>query len=256
MHIGDGVDDSGAAGAGQIGDDQSDLNTGLAGLAGIVAGSIPLVALLEQVAHFAVGAIPGAQGVGVTLLEAGRADTVVSSADFVRAVEDVQYSLMEGPCVTAAAERRTVRSGLLEQDSQWPRFGPGVAHLGVRSVLSLPLLVGDLVVGAMNVYSHEQDVFGEDAQVVGELFAAPAAVAVRNALVLEQARRLTEQLRTALSSRATIDQAIGILMARRGVTAAEALASLQQTSQSTNVKVNVLAQRLIDEAVGRTRPDR
>ncbi len=233
--------------------DQVDLTTALAGLAGIVTGAFPLDGLLEQVARFAVGAIPGAEGVGVTLLEAGRADTVVASHGFVRAVDDVQYSLMEGPCVTAAASGRTVRSNLLTEDPLWPRFGPRVSHLGVQSALSLPLIVADEVVGAMNVYARDRDAFDERAAELGELFAAPAAVAVRNAQVLEQARRLTAQLQTALSSRAVIDQALGILMSRRGGTAAEAFESLRWMSQHNNVRLNAVAQDIVDEAVRRAR---
>jgi ANTAR domain/GAF domain len=236
--------------------DQVDLSTALAGLAGIVTGTASLNGLLEQVAQFAVAAIPGAQGVGVTLLEAGRADTVVASADFVRAVDDIQYSFMEGPCVTAATERRTVRSGLLAQDPLWPRFGPRVGQLGVQSALSLPLVVGADVVGAMNVYAWERDVFDQRATELGELFAGPAAVAVRNAQVLEQARRLTEQLQTALSSRAVIDQALGILMSRRGGTAGEAFESLRWMSQHNNVRLNAVAQEIVDEAVRRARARR
>jgi GAF domain-containing protein len=235
------------------GNDEVDLSTSLSGLAGIVTGTIPLGELLEQVARFGVGAIPGAEGVGVTLLEAGRADTVVASADFVRAVDDIQYTYMEGPCVTAAAERRTVRSGLLSAEPSWPRFGPRVGRLGVCSALSLPLIVDDQVVGAMNVYARERDIFTDRAAELGELFAAPAAVAVRNAQVLEQARRLTEQLQAALSSRAVIDQALGILMSRRGGSATDAFESLRWMSQHNNVRLNSVAQDIVDEAVRRAR---
>ncbi len=252
--------DAGAGGGSAEGDphdgsdeDQLDLRKALAGLAGLVTGTFPLGGLLEQVAQFAVGAIPGAEGVGVTLLEAGHADTVVASHDFVRAVDDIQYSYMEGPCVTAAADRRTVRSGFLPEDPLWPRFGPRVGHLGVHSALSLPLVVDDEVVGAMNVYARDRDVFDEHAAELGELFAAPAAVAVRNAQVLEQARRLTEQLQTALSSRAVIDPALGILMSRRGGTAAEAFESLKWMSQHNNVRLSAVAQDIVDEAVRRAR---
>lgn len=233
--------------------DEPDLIEALAGLAGIVTGAASLDGLLSQVARFAVGAIPGAQGVGVTLLEAGHADTVVASEDFVRVVDEVQYALKQGPCVTAAAERRTVRSGSLPEDPLWPQFGPRIARLGVLSSLSLPLMVEDVVVGAMNVYARDRDVFDEHAARVGELFAGPAAVAVRNAQVLEQARRLTTQLQTALTSRAVIDQAVGILMSRRGGTPDAAFASLRWMSQHNNVKLNVVAQNIVDEAVRRAR---
>ena len=153
----------------------------------------------------------------------------------------------------SGAERRTVRSGLLAEDPLWPRFGPRVARLGVHSALSMPLVVGDVLVGAMNVYAKDRDVFDEHAARLGELFAGPAAVAVRNAQVLEQARRLTEQLQTALSSRAVIDQALGIVMGRTGGTADEAFVLLRRMSQSSNTRVNVLAQGIVDEAVRRAR---
>jgi hypothetical protein len=68
--------------------------------------------VLTRVAEFAVRAIPGADGAGVTLIEAGHADTIVASAPFVGLVDDIQYGIAEGPCITAAAEARTVRSGL------------------------------------------------------------------------------------------------------------------------------------------------
>lgn len=117
----------------------------------------------------------------------------------------------------------------------------------------MPLIVGDLVVGAMNVYSRQRDVFDDRAAHMGELFAGRAAVAVRNAQILDHARGLAEQLQTALMSRAVIDQAVGILMSRRGATSAETLASLKRKSQSGNVKLNILAQQLVDEAVHRAR---
>lgn len=110
--------------------------------------------MLVHVAEFAVRAIPGADGAGLTLLVDGRADTIVSSADFVRAVVDVQYGLGEGPCIDAAATGRTVRSGSLGGDSAYPRFGSRVSLLGVHSALSLPLLGPDGPVGAMNVYAQ------------------------------------------------------------------------------------------------------
>ena len=66
----------------------------------------------------------------------------------------------------------------------WPRFGPRAGRLGVHSALSLPLLLSDQVIGAINVYAHGKDVFDEHAAELGQLFAKPAAVAVHNAQIL------------------------------------------------------------------------
>jgi GAF domain-containing protein len=237
-----------------------DLRSSLAALAQLATARMELPDVLTRVAEFAVLAIPGADGAGLTLIEAGRTDTIVASADFVSEVDAIQYGIGEGPCITAAAEARTMRSGSLDTDPLWPRFGPRVGHLGVHSVLSLPLLTADGVLGAMNVYAHAPDAFDDHAASLGELFAVPAAIAVQNAQVLAQAKRLATQLQTALINRAVIDQAKGILISRIGCSSDEAFDRLRHMSQTENQKLHAVAQTLVDEAMHRararhTRPD-
>ena len=230
-----------------------DLAHSLVALAQLATGQMELSDALTRVAEFAVQAIPGADGAGLTLLEKDHHDTVVASAPFVVEVDTIQYGIGEGPCITAAAEGRTVRSSLLDEDPVWPRFGPKVARLGVHSVLSIPLITADGVLGAMNVYAHPPNAFDDKAARIGELFAVPAAIAVQNAQVLAQTRRLASQLQAALTSRATIDQAMGILMSRVGCGPDEAFDRLRQMSQHENRKLHAVAQTLLDEAVRRAR---
>lgn len=236
----------------------ADLQAAIGDLAGLVAGGLGLPELLTEVATFAVHAIPGADGAGVTLLRVDRIDNMVEalavSAPFVAEIDEIQYvTLQEGPCITAALERRTVRSGSLGGEKMWPRFGPRVGRLGVHSALSLPLLLPDQVVGAINVYAHDKDVFDDHAAEFGELFAKPAAVAVHNAHVLARAMTLTTQLQAALSTRPVIDQAIGILRARSGRSAEDTFAQLRAISQTEHRKLADVAQRIVDEAVRRAR---
>jgi GAF domain-containing protein len=237
--------------------DDADLQESLRELGSLVAGSLGLPEVLAQVATFAVRAIPGADGAGVTLLSADQGHHVAelaASHPFVAEIDEIQYDVLnEGPCITAALERRTVRSGSLGGEKMWPRFGPRVGRLGLHSALSLPLLISDRAVGAINVYAHAKDAFDDHAEELGELFAAPAAVAVHNAQILAQARALAAQLQTALSSRPVIDQAIGILRGRTGASAEEAFAKLRAMSQADHVKLVDVAQRVVDEAVRRAR---
>jgi GAF domain-containing protein len=238
--------------------DVADLQASLSDLAGLVTGALGLQELLAQVATFAAHAIPGADGAGVTLLQVDRAgsriEALAASAPFVSEIDEIQYvTLNEGPCITAALERRTVRSGSLGGEKMWPRFGPRVGRLGVHSALSLPLLLSGQVVGAINVYAHGKDVFDEHAAELGELFAKPAAVSVHNAQILAQALTLTTQLQAALSTRPVIDQAVGLLRGRSGATAEEAFGRLRAISQSEHIKLADVAQRIVDEAVRRAR---
>jgi GAF domain-containing protein len=234
-----------------------DLAGSLAGLSGLLTGHRPLPETLTHIAEFAVQAIPGAEGAGLTLLEDDRPQTVVASAEFVQAVDDVQYSIGEGPCLLAVETRATQISGSLGGEPRWPRFGPRVGRMGVHSVLSLPLLVpDDVVVGALNVYAHAKNAFGPDAVRIGQLFARPAAVSVHNAQILAQSQRLATQLAAALTNRAVIDQALGILMSRTGATSEEAFDRLRSMSQSEHVKVSEVSRLLVDEAVHRARARR
>jgi GAF domain-containing protein len=233
--------------------EDEDLTESLAALSRLASGRLGLEDLLTEVATFAVRAIPGADGAGLTLLEADRADTIVKSAPFVREVDDIQYSLREGPCISAAATGQTMRSGSLGGDHRWPRFGSRVGRLGVHSVLSLPLISGEVVVGAMNVYAHGRDAFDDRAEHLGELYAVPAAIAVQNAQILAQTQRLAANFQAALINRAVIDRAIGILMSRSGITEDEALGRIRQISQTEHTKMAVVATSIVQEAVRRAR---
>ena len=233
--------------------DGGDLVRSLADLSRLSAARLSLEDLLTQVATFAVNAIPGADGAGLTLIEEDRSDTIVKSAAFVEQVDDIQYSLNEGPCILAAATGETVRSGSLSGDPRWPRFGPRVGRLGVHSVLSLPLLTAGGVVGAMNVYAHPKNAFDDRAQHIGQLFAVPAAIAVQNAQILAQTQRLAANLQQALVNRAVIDQAIGIIISRTGATTAEAFDRLRAMSQKEHTKVSLVASGIVEAAARRAR---
>jgi GAF domain-containing protein len=238
--------------------DDIDLRDGLAGVAAMVAAALGAGDMLDAVAKFAADAIPNVDGAGIALVEAhngkGGVRSTAATADFVSDIDTVQYEkLREGPCLTAMQTGRASVSGSLGCDERWPRFGGRVARMGVHSALSLPLVVGDRVIGAINAYARPRDVFADHAVELGVQFAGPAAVAVFNALLLSEARERTARLQRALESRAVIDQAIGIIRSRTGADGDEAFARLVRISQAENVKLNVVSQRLVDEAVRRAR---
>ncbi|GAA3630114.1 GAF and ANTAR domain-containing protein [Kineosporia mesophila] len=235
-------------------DPEDDLRESLAALAGALTGAQPLTATLQHVASLAVMAVPGAGGAGLTLLEQSRPDTVVASAGFVEEVDAVQYGVGEGPCLLAVQTRTTQWSGSLGgEEARWPRFGPQAGRMGVHSALSVPLLLSDQVVGALNIYSHERNAFDERSVAIGEKFSRPAAVTASHALLLEESRRMTAQLQQALTSRATIDQAIGIVLSRTGKTPDEAFEVLRRQSQQDHVKLSEVAAQVVDQAMSRAR---
>jgi hypothetical protein len=204
---------------------------------------------LTRVATFAVRAIPGADGAGLILLEDGRTDTIVATDPFVREVDAIQYGQGEGPRISAAALRRTMRSGLLGSEPRWPTFGPHVDKLGVHSVLSLPLLTPDGGLWRDECLRSRKKCIRRSLVELGEMVAVPAAIAVQNAHVLDVARRLAINLQAALSTREVVDQALGVLRSSNGWSAGEAFEHLLSISRAQRAEVADVAQALVDEAV-------
>jgi GAF domain-containing protein len=241
--------------------DEGDLRAGLRSLSEMVAGARGVFELLGKVAGFAADAIPGVDGAGVALIDAVKGSptlqTTSATAGFVHRIDAVQYEeFREGPSITCMESRRPIVSGSLGADGRWPHFGGRVARMGVHSALSLPLIVGEHVVGAINCYADSQDAFGEHAVLLGSQFAAPAAVSIYNADLLAGARARAEKLEEALDHRAVIDQAVGIIRSRSGVSTEVAFSRLVEMSQNTNVKLRMVAARLVNDAVRRAKARR
>ncbi|WAJ42987.1 GAF and ANTAR domain-containing protein [Mycobacterium sp. Aquia_216] len=238
--------------------DQEDLQAGLSGLAAIVVDASTLDESLTQIAEFAVHAIPGADGAGVTAAHPSamppRIQSWAVTAEFVRKVDTLQYERHgEGPCITSMHTARPCVSGSISDDTRWPRLGGAMVRLGVNSALSLPLILRKQVIGVINAYAYTLDAFAEHAVAIGTKFAGPAAVTVHNARLLMAAQLRAEQLHQALDSRSVIDQAVGIIRARSGASAEEAFGRLIKISQEENVKLHLVAERLVEISVRRAR---
>ena len=230
--------------------------SGIEGLSATVSGRDTIVSTLLSVADMALRAVPAADGAGVTMLEAGVPDTIVASDGFVREVDEIQYRLGEGPCISAADSGSTAGSGNLGTENLWPRFGPLASDLGVLSALSLPMLLDGEVIGALNMYAHSHDAFTAQSHQLGELFASSAAVIVYNARLLDHLEHENARIQRALTTRATIDQALGMIMARSGISADDAFVRLRILSQRNGTKLHLIAESVVNEAVRRAQAQR
>ena len=99
-------------------------------------------------------------------------------------------------------------------DARWPRWNEAVSALGVRSVLSAPLLAADESIGAMKVYCERPRTTGRTTSTSCACSPAQAAILLANSQSLREARRLSRQLTDALASRDAIAQATGVLLAQ------------------------------------------
>lgn len=205
-----------------------------------------LVQALARVAERTGQAVPGADGTVVTMLREEYDDLDVATTVAAARALDIERAHGVGPSTTAITTHCTITSGDLLADPRWPAFAARARPLPVRSALALPLISGEVVCGTIVVYAHARDAFDAHAVAVGE---AIAATCVQIADVLNAVQKVNDQLQRALGSRATIDQAIGIIMSRTGCGPSEAFDRLRTRSQSDNVKLSVIAQRMVEQAV-------
>lgn len=99
----------------------------------------------------------GSDGAGVTML---LKDGVVYGCanPFTAAIDEIQYRLVQGPCVTATTTHHVVRSTTIATTEQrWPRFVLEAAPRALRSVVSIPLVAGATAIGSLNLYSQGHD---------------------------------------------------------------------------------------------------
>lgn len=112
----------------------------------------------------------------------------------------------------------------------------------------MPLTVGESRLGALNIYSDDPALVDEVRVHDAELLAAAIAALLQEADAKAELVALADNLQEAMRSRAAIEQAKGILMATHGCSADEAFHILTEASSRTNVKVQVIAARLVEEA--------
>jgi GAF domain-containing protein len=204
-----------------------------------------LESVLQTVTALATRVLPGEPVTSVTIVDGGRPATVAANGDLALRLDEVQYRLGSGPCLTAASTGRAAELVDTSGGGEWPDFAAEAAAAGCGSVLSFPLPVREKVSGALNVYNRDFAVADLRTRDLVSRFADYAVVPVSNMYLYKTAVERAEHLATALDSRAVIDQAKGILMERFKLTPDQAFQALTRVSMETNTKVRDIAERFV-----------
>jgi GAF domain-containing protein len=200
---------------------------------------------LRLVAQQGLGLSPGTHAVVVSLPHKKGALVGLAGRGAVD-VAQMQQVPDPSPSSDAVMQGATQEVGSLIVEKRWPDFTNSALYCGVQSLLCCPLKEGDRIVGSLSFYSSDEGTFGGPVTEIAQQFAGMAGVFLTNARSYEASTALAVQLNEALSSRAVIDQAKGILMATEGITADQAFDKIKSLSQHTNVKVRELCQRLVE----------
>ena len=231
-------------------DDGTESRADAEELFNVLLPDTPLTDVLQRVVTLACRTVGGgACGVaGITVIERGKPQTAVFTDERSPRVDQAQYDADTGPCLDALRSGTVCHITDTATENRWRQYCDAALAESLRSTLSIPLDVsGDRtqVLGALNLYSETPDAFGDEALSSAEAFGHHAAIVVANAQAYWGAVELGEQLQFALETRATIEQAKGILMGREGLSPEKAFDVLVRASQRENRKLREIAADIV-----------
>jgi GAF domain-containing protein len=204
---------------------------------------------LRKVAEAGCALLANCSAASVTIIERSRPSTAACTDEIAEVLDTIQYDAGEGPCLSAAREQRVVRIDDMRSDDRWPTFAGAAAQRGVLSSLSIPLvLAGDQRFGGLNIYGQPEGAFSVDDEQLATEFAAQASAVVSNVQAYWSAFEMTRHLTLAMESRAVIEQAKGVLIARHGLGDEETFDMLRSRSQAENRKLRDIAAELVEQA--------
>jgi PAS domain S-box-containing protein len=221
------------------------LPQALVQLASLASDGEGLHVLVERAASLCQEALGAGTTVSLNVGHPLSPDAVATTSKTAQGLDGAQVAARSGPCVSAYDERMTVVSPDLRSDRRWPELGAKALHEVTGSV-SVPLEAGDELLGVLSVYVHQASV--EDRVEDCELLAATLTAVMMDHRLHDELERAAANMEKALQSRATIDQAKGIVMADKHCSAEEAFEYLAALSSRGHVKLRDLAQGIVDRA--------
>ncbi len=181
----------------------------------------------------------------VTLLRERKSTCVASSSDRAAALDEIQYSFGDGPCLTAAREHRIVHVPDMRLEYRWPGYKDAAAANGIISVLGLPFELEDDARAGLNVYSDQPDKYDDTAIEEIHREVLIASKALRLAIRMARYQDREAHMGAAMRSRTTIDLAVGIIMGQNKCSQDDAFNVLKTASSSRNVKIRDLAANIV-----------
>ena len=192
--------------------------------------------------------ITGMNGAGVMLMSGDIPRGSLCASDGVsKLIEDLQYTLGEGPCVDAYRLDAVVAEPDLAEPvtRRWVAFSPPVLEAGVRAVFGFPLRVGTARLGALNMYRDQPGPLTADQHADALVVADVTARWVLDAQAGAPADAMAHELEAGADFHFTVHNAAGMISVQEGISVTEALIRLRAFAFSHDRPLNNVARDII-----------
>jgi GAF domain-containing protein/ANTAR domain-containing protein len=232
------------------------LRDGLITLAGMPDDDSSVPALLRSITQFAVDLLPAVSYASTTVHDKDAYATVAMSSEVALAVDEAQYAARTGPCLDALETTEPTALPQIDSTVRWPHFRQAARRFGLRASLSVPLFAGQgSAIAALNLYSRDTKPMAPLCAAVVATFAGSTEAGSTEA---GPARafddlgsgplQLLDGLTGAFRVRATIQQALGVIMAEEQTSSTFAYAILRAQAAATAMSLPAAAGCVLTEA--------
>lgn len=168
-------------------------------------------------------------GAGVMLMSGDLQGSLCTTNAVSALIEELQFTLGEGPCMDAYNHRQVVLEPDLADPGtpRWLAFAPKALQVGVRAVFGFPLRVGAARLGALNLYQERPGPLSDDQHADALVMADVVAHWVLDMQAGAPQGLLAEELDTGTDFYLSVHNAAGAVSAQLGVTVGEALVRMR-----------------------------
>lgn len=186
-------------------------------------------------------------GAGISIMSGRNSGPVCSSSDRVRRLEDLQFSLGEGPCHDAYATDATITEPDVANatNTRWPNYTPLAVDLGACAVFAFPLHVGEGTVGVLTLYSDTVGMLTHDQAADGRELARMLPALMTAVQAREPEPLLARDLIDTESHRAEVHQAAGVTAVQLGIDVHEALIRIRAHAYAASQTVAHVSQEIL-----------
>jgi GAF domain-containing protein len=195
-----------------------------------------------------MAAVLNVTGAGVTLVHDGRQRFVTAAVDAIASLERVQEIWQSGPCVDAVASATSVTVTDInagDVGERWPDYVIAARTTGIHAVAGIPMLSEGEAIGAVNLYDGQSRDWSADDVRIATVFASIATGYLTHASAAQQQQRTAEQLQQALNTRLIIEQAKGVLAAKRQIPIDEAFNRLREYARAHGARIDAVSHAVV-----------
>jgi signal transduction protein with GAF and PtsI domain len=213
----------------------------LAGLARTMAEDNYLDRILQTISEMMAETLD-APVCSIMLVDEDRRELVISAArcSSPEYLHKMPLKIEDSLIGRVVREGRPIMIPNVVEEKQY-RYPELARKTGLASLLSVPLITREKVIGTMNIYSREVRPFNEDEMGFVNVVAGQAAIAIENARLMSE----TLEMKRTLEARKLIERAKGILQQKYGLTEEEAYLRLRNESRRLRRPMRDLAEAVI-----------